>query len=248
MVERFSKAHNSSFVSFRDRYACNRWYPLLTSGRLLELKDFVADVRNAKDGSWMYPLPADHLISLVYYNVYRALTSNIALLGLDANMMYSDDYPSPFLPMSPTATSSIRRLPPALQPTALQQSIAHHPQWDVLPIPVIRDNILNYGEDNLDDVELCCDLVGGDLHADLTGEDMQNKNEPSGFIVWGEPWEATSWEVTESFARRWSFLLKNATILFTSTNRWRSIRGEDPLNFDEIMSLDDKIQAEIGQT
>lgn len=204
----------------------------MLEGRLVEIKDMAARIQKERDSSWVYPLPADHLISLVYYNVYRAMIQNVELLGLDLNLMYADDYPSPFTPLSQTATSAIRRLPSTLEPTELQKTMAHHPQWDIVPDPVVRDNILRYGEDNINDVELCLDMVGGGDYSDTVG-DTQEK---TGLIVWGEPWDVEGWEVTEAFARKWGWMVRNAPII-NSTNKWRLARGEEALDFDAILSL-----------
>lgn len=229
----FNKTNNSAFVSLRDQYPSHR-FEEVDRVRLSPVSDITSTLGDKGDGSWHYTLPADHLLTLVYYNVYKALATNIAVLGLDLNLMYSDDYPSPFTPMSPTATSSIHRLPSNLQPTLLQKSIDHHPQWDVIPDRVIRDNLLSCSKEDLDEDELCCDIIGGDLPG---GWEDSSKG-PSGFIVWGQPWDVGSWEVTERFARRWPQLLKNAVDTLQSTNKWRLSRGEVALDFDRILTLE----------
>ncbi|KIY00020.1 uncharacterized protein Z520_04658 [Fonsecaea multimorphosa CBS 102226] len=225
----------SPFVSIRSKMSCQRWYEVLLENRLATVKELVEKMMTERDNAWMYPLPSDHLISLIYYNVYRALISNTHMLGLDLNLMYTDDYPSPFLPLSQSATSNIRHLPPSLQPTELQKTMAHHPMWDLFPDAEIRDNILRYGEDNIDDLQLCLDMVGDGSYTGLEGLDTQQTN---GLIVWGEPWDSTGWEVTEFFARKWPFLLRGAFNAQKSTNKWRASRGEDPLDFDRILEIE----------
>ncbi|OAL40060.1 hypothetical protein AYO20_00478 [Fonsecaea nubica] len=225
----------SPFVSIRSKNSCQRWYEVLLENRLAIVKDIGEKLLRDQDNAWMYPLPSDHLISLVYYNVYRAFISNTHLLGLDLNLMYLDDYPSPFLPLSQSATSNIRHLPPSLQPTELQKTIAHHPMWDIFPDPQIRDNILRYGEENIDDLQLCLDMVGDGNYTGLGNLDTQQKN---GLIVWAEPWDSTGWEVTESFARKWPWLLKGAINVQLSTNRWRTSRGEEPLDFERVLEVE----------
>ncbi|RVX70023.1 hypothetical protein B0A52_06194 [Exophiala mesophila] len=228
------KTNNSAFTSLRDRWRHHWFESADRTGPSVVFDAALGAGDNGVDCSWGYTLPADHLLTLVYYNVYRALVANIAVLGLDLNLMYTEDYPSPFTPMSPTATSFIRRLPACLQPTPLQKSIDHHPQWDLLPDHVIRDNLLLFPLEELDDDELCFDMLGGDMPE---GRDDTAQG-PSGFIVWGEPWDVNSWEVTEYFARKWPKLLKNAVDTLQSTNRWRLSRGEAALDFDRILDLD----------
>jgi hypothetical protein len=211
-----------------------KWYDNLVERRLGEIQNMTERLQNRQDTKFLYPLPFDHLISLVYYNVYRALVANVEMLGLDVNLMYTDDYPSPFTPLSPSASSAIRRLPPTLQPTVLQQTMAHHPQWDALPDPIVRDNILRYGEENIDDYDFCFDLIGmGDFH---DTEEVRYSNE-AGWMVWDDPWKVTGWEVTEHFARKWWFLLRGAHNVQNSTNYWRRQRGEGPLDFHQICEI-----------
>lgn len=228
-------ANGSAFVSIRSKHSCQRWYEVLLENRLVEIKDLAIRLQNERNhAASNLTLPADHLISLVYYNVYRGLLANVEMLGLDVNLMYTDDYPSPFLPLSPSASSSLRRLPPGLQPTELQKTMAHHPQWDVFPDPIVRDNILRYGEKNIDDYEFCLDLVGHGTAENLDGCTTQEKN---GLICWGDPWDMSGWEVTEAFARKYPFFLRGAFQFQESSNKWRVKRGDDPLDFERIVEI-----------
>jgi len=234
-AEAFDRTTLSPFKSIRRKNSCQRWYEVLLENRLVSIKELAEQLQNTQDTACMYQLPADHLISLVYYNVYRALITNVQLLGLDLNLMYTDDYPSPFLPLSSSASSSIRDLPPTLQPTELQKTMAHHPMWDIFPDPEIRDNILRYGEENIDDMQMCLDMVGDGSYTGMENLDTQQTN---GLIVWGEPWDPYGWEMTECFARKWPFLLRGAITVQNSTNRWRMQRGEEPLDFDRILEIE----------
>lgn len=232
--EAFNPSSQSAFVSIRSKNSCQRWYEVLLEHRVVNIKELAEKLqRNQADA--IFPLSGDHLISLVYYNVYRALISNVQLLGLDLNLMYSDDYPSPFLPLSPSANSHIRNLPPSLQPTELQRTMAHHPVWDIFPDPEVRDNILRYGEENIDDTQLCIDMVGDGNYNNVPQGDSQQTN---GLIVWSEPWDPEGWEATESFIRKWPFLLKGARNAQAATNKWRAQRGEEPLDFDRILEVE----------
>lgn len=189
-------------------------------------------------GAWsekMYPLPADHLLSLIYYNVYRGMLQNIAILGLDLNLMTTDEYPSPFLPMSQTASSAIAVLPPHLMPTKLQKTVAHHPQWDIFPDAQVRDNVLNYGEERIDDLELCLDMVGSQsrLHKQSSDE--------AGAYLWGAPWCIDSWEVTKTFLRKYHWMFKGSEGFAQSTNHWRRQRGVKALDFNRVIEEAEKL-------
>ena len=145
--------------------------------------------------------------------------------------MSTDEYPSPFTPCSPTATSALRCLPPALQPTELQQTIAHHPQWDIIPVPKCRDNIIRRGQDvDINDVELCLDLIGTEERR----QRAEKNHDPAGCIVWGDPWDIKSWEVTEGFVRKYPWLFVGTADIEASTNAHREKRNEEPLRFAEL--------------
>lgn len=86
----------------------------------------------------------------------------------------------------------------------------------------MRKNILRQGE-AYDDTELCLDLVECCSPADMTG-----------FVVWGDPSYPRSWEVTEGFLTKWSWVIAGCWELFEFTNRWRKSRGEPAISFYDV--------------
>ena len=172
-----------------------------------------------------YRLPADHLLSLIYYNVFRAFTMNIQSLGYSFDAICLDEYQSKFPTMS-LDDPSLASLPPGLRPTELQRKIPHHPMWDIFPDPVLRNNMLLYGEDNLDDIELLLQIFGDG--SSISDDESANR---TGLIAWSDPAASSGWEVTEKFARNWSWFLKGAFELEVSTNIWRKMRDEQPIFF-----------------
>lgn len=52
----------------------------------------------------------------------------------------------------------------------------------------------------------------------------------SGLISWSDPWDTAGWEVTESFAKKWGFLLIGCEDVVNAANKWRETRGENPLS------------------
>jgi Domain of unknown function (DUF3425) len=162
----------------------------------------------------------DHLLSLMYYNVFRALVSNAHILGLDTILMHADDYPSPFI----TGTIDMSRVPANLRPTPLQSAVPHHPCFDIFPDPVVRDN----------GIRQTSFLPHGMLCMTLAGRHTWFENDRSrrhGLVIWGSPENAASWEVTQGFVRHWGWLVRGSHMLEASTNRWRWTRGEQPLFF-----------------
>lgn len=172
-------------------------------------------------GPVIFPISLDHrLITLIQYNVLRAIIINMTVLSL-YDMMPEECGAAFTLFCLPPPPHDV---PPSLSPTLLQQ-ISPHPVWiGTAPDPAMRDNLIkNYGR--FDDDDLCCDMLGG-LYEGF------NDVERRGMIAWSDPWSPDGWEVTEGFARKWGFLLKGCTQLRSSTNRWRAQRGEEPLIFE----------------
>lgn len=169
---------------------------------------------------------ADQLLVLVKFNVFRALISNSTTLGFQDENGTDDDALSPFNNPS-TLKNFTFSIPSSLHPTELQCQIPHHPWIDLLPIPRMRDNLLQAG-DSYDDIELCGDLVGF----------FNSPTARTGMVIWGDPWDVDGWEVTEQYLERWGRTVEGCGKLFESTNRWRERRGERPLRFDRLLCED----------
>ncbi|KAH8884053.1 hypothetical protein GQ53DRAFT_846417 [Thozetella sp. PMI_491] len=169
---------------------------------------------------YLYPMSRDHLLPLIEYNVFRASRTNVLILGY---LHLGSDKCSfggrvPLFP-NPYEGSGI---PDSLKPTTLQQATAH-PDWiDLLPSPRMRDNAIRV-QDQFANSDLCEDILGS-----MVGVN----HDPGAMIVaWATPWEASGWEFTEGFMKKWSFLVEGCEDLLESTNWWRSLRGEDPLSW-----------------
>jgi hypothetical protein len=165
------------------------------------------------------PLLSDHLLSLIRYNLYRAVAANSWSLGIDPRLMHSDIL-SPFTSDDPAISKLCLSLPPALRPTALQRSVSHHPYIDLFPFPSIRDRLLQVGN-AIDEDMLCADFAGDNIDS--------NFGEHTGLIVWGEPWDPQSWEIAEPLWKKWSWLLKECPRILETTNYWRQKRDEPRL-------------------
>ncbi|EWG53477.1 hypothetical protein FVEG_17127 [Fusarium verticillioides 7600] len=170
----------------------------------------------------VFPLSADHcLITLVQYNVVRALLQNMSLLSLLHHL--PPGCRSSF-GVSEIDTIAVKHIPSDLQATSLQR-MRTPPFWiNALPFPKLRYNLILMA-DRYDSRELLLDLG-------LRVYEGFNDIERCGFLVWGHPWLATSWEVSEGFVRRWGFLLKGCPEVVDSADRWRRLRGEERLVVD----------------
>lgn len=102
------------------------------------------------------------------------------------------------------------RVPKNMLPTAAQLCIEHHPYIDcVFPWASMRSKILLFMENVFTEEQLCQET--------LTSHERYG--EPA-FTVWGDdPMDENSWEVSESFATNWWFLLDRGII--NRTNWWR---------------------------
>ncbi|KAE8133568.1 hypothetical protein BDV38DRAFT_257972 [Aspergillus pseudotamarii] len=159
----------------------------------------------------------DMLFHLVQFNFTKALIENTRAFGLTSEQLH-DDAISPFNVSGPWPYDFEASLPSSLQPTFIQRTIHHHPWLDLLPIPEMRDNLI-LAEDSYDETRLCLDMKGdGNVNTGQTG-----------IIVWSDPWDPSGWEVTESFARSWGWVLRGCWDLRRSTNSWRARRNERPL-------------------
>lgn len=162
----------------------------------------------------------DLLLHIIQFNFSKALIENIRVLGLTSEDL-DDEAISPFNTTGPRQRHKLieeSSLPNDLQPTVVQRAILHHPWLDLLPIPSMRGNLIRAGE-TYDEERLCLDMKG---HGSMdTGK--------TGIMVWRDPWDSSGWEVSESFARDWSWVIWGCEDLFRSTNFWRAQRGERPL-------------------
>lgn len=133
-----------------------------------------------------------------------ALSSNATLLHIPCEVPSIDTF-------NPSQTS----LPSTLMPTELQKTIPHPPFVDVIPFPGVRDRVLR-SLAVIDLEKLTIDLTGG------------------AFKVWGSiPWDGTSWEVSEEFAKKWWFLIDGE--LLQATNFWRRQRLEPSISASDIL-------------
>lgn len=171
----------------------------------------------------MFPLSSDHLITLLQYNVLRACLANqilVSALCPELNSGHNECEDS-LMHVSPGPVPGV--LPQSLQPTHLQQTIPHESWVDIIPDPIWRDNLLmNLGQ--FDEDQLWSDTIGG-LFEGFPHSEIEHR----GVIVWSSPWHLSGWEMSEGFWHRWGWTMKGCHEMIASTNRWRELRGEEPL-------------------
>lgn len=157
---------------------------------------------------------ADHLIILTKLNVYRAFIQNLSILGITPHRDWK--LRNPISPFNTSTSSPIdnTKLPVSLRPTKIQCTIPHHPWLDFFPFARMRDNLISAG-DQLDGGQLCVDIMG-----------FWDVSMSFSLLVWGEPSDPKSWEITEDFLKKWPSVMRGLPELIESTNHWRRKRGE----------------------
>jgi hypothetical protein len=63
-----------------------------------------------------------------------------------------------------------------------------------------------------------------------THDDDEITSNRKGLIVWGEPHDMRNWEATPGFLAKWHWVVHGCNEVVESSNRWRAIRGEEPLS------------------
>lgn len=176
-------------------------------------------------------LSADNrLLTVVHNNIIRGLVSNALHLGYTWDAVCQDSSLSSFCEVPPGGIAvSGKDVHPRLKPTTLQRHVIHHPWVDLIPSAQFRDNILRAtltwadGEKDFE-TDLCKDLTGA-------GE-LQLTCARPGLMVWGDPCDSTSWEMSNEFACKWPEIVYGCWDMIDSTNYWRKSRGEPLLRLD----------------
>ncbi|KAF2636311.1 hypothetical protein P280DRAFT_533788 [Massarina eburnea CBS 473.64] len=153
----------------------------------------------------IFPLcPDAHLITLIQYNVMRALMINFHLCNL-LTTIPSSCHNLLFLPLPHNPPSNP---PPSFAPTRIQKLVMHRDWIDTFPCPITRDNLIlgapSSGESDMqtlgipgvaegermvfDEDEMCSDTCGG-LYEGF--DDCATR----GLLVWGDPWLVRNWEI-----------------------------------------------------
>jgi hypothetical protein len=85
----------------------------------------------------------------------------------------------------------------------------------------MRDNLIRAAA-GFEDDEFCHDITGF----------WDTRRSNATLLVWGTPWDARNWEVTEEFVNKWgAVMLRGCPELLVSTNAWRRAKGERPLRW-----------------
>ncbi|KAH8663776.1 hypothetical protein BGZ61DRAFT_367604 [Ilyonectria robusta] len=166
---------------------------------------------------------ADHHLKLIQLNTINGFTRNAAALGFNFDWLICESI-SPFSRDGQNGKSGTARaapVPSSLMPTSMQLRTRHHPWLDLFPLPKMRDNLL-----------IAASILTAEDEQRLFEDVMESgggRNEWAGLVVWGEPWDPQSWEISVPFLQNWGWLLRGCPEIIVFTNHWRSQRGEEPI-------------------
>jgi hypothetical protein len=173
--------------------------------------------------TFVFPLCADHLITLLQFNALRAMATNRTIVT--GKIVTPLDCEEEIVHLTPYPTDT-ESFPSSLLPTALQQTVPHGNWIDIWPSPEGRDRLIRAtGTFNEDD--LWEDCVGG-LYEGFPDDEITRR----GVIAWSPPWDITGWEMSEGFLTKWGWLVAGLPGVIEATNKWRIKRGEEPVAID----------------
>jgi len=171
----------------------------------------------------VFPLCPDHLITLLQFNALRALSVNRTLIsGILVTPLDCGEEVTHVIPY----TTQPELLPPALLPTALQQTVPHGDWIDLFPCPEARDRLI-MAAGTFDEDDLFADCSGG-LYEGFPDDEVERR----GIIAWSPPWDISGWEMSEGFLRKWGWLFKGLPGPLEATNWWRRERCEEPFVYE----------------
>lgn len=204
----------------------------------------------------MAPSPeADFLLSLVQFNVYRGLYDNKLTLSRSVDSILPGHDPMAFDTAFPGVFQIISKAeaPSSLALTEIQARIIHAPWIDLVPFRHMRD-VLIQQQGHYDHIALLLDILGNVPHLEsLSSSDVfpilqndlkcyimpshENSEEDedemtssrAGFLIWGDPSDENNWEITPGFLRKWPWIMSGSEYLIRSSNKWRAMRGEEPM-------------------
>ncbi|KAF4468119.1 hypothetical protein FALBO_4994 [Fusarium albosuccineum] len=170
----------------------------------IDLMATTSSITNSPQDSLSRPQIDPEFLFLTSLTTIAALSSNATLLQISCEV-----------PTISTFNPPDASVPSPLKPTNLQKTVPHPSFVDVIPFPGVRNRILR-SLAVIDLEKFTTDLTEG------------------AFKVWGStPWDGTSWEVSEAFAKRWWFLVDEQ--LLSATNFWRRQRLEPAIAASDIL-------------
>ncbi|KAL2830452.1 hypothetical protein BDW59DRAFT_140983 [Aspergillus cavernicola] len=130
--------------------------------------------------------------------------------------------------------AAFKSLKPDMRPSNEQITVPHHPYIDILPFPSLRKYLITHQEE-LDEDGFFHDMLTGLVCWGGTGLGQRDRNHSTGHASTGTPWDVRSWEARVWFLKKyWNWLGGEDGELVRQSEWWRSIRGDDSLEVEEL--------------
>jgi len=164
-----------------------------------------------------FDFPDESHLQVLELRLLRACMDIAKSLCID-QIIWSLEATSPF----PDATSALwtfDHLPACIRPTRTQKTVPHHPIFDMLPWPSVRDKLILVFSQPLELRPIQCASPTAliDLAYDI-------EDSAEGVRVWGEdPYVAKNWEIGEKVFQNWWWAFD--TTVIQQSNVLRKRRG-----------------------
>jgi hypothetical protein len=173
--------------------------------------------------------PDEKHLQILELNLLRGATAIASRLGI-SELIWSLDSMSPFCDNFSTVMDH-SHLPINLLPTAVQRTKPHHPMFDLLPWPTVRDKLILIFSvpPEMRPAVAAKPTAIVDLVYDI-------EDSAEGVRIWGDdPYSDQNWEVGEKAFRSWWWAFDSAVI--QRSNNMRAIRGAKPLGLETAGSV-----------
>jgi Domain of unknown function (DUF3425) len=164
-----------------------------------------------------YTFPDERHTTILELKLLRSCMTIAKRMNIEDLLWYPDSK-SPFTDPA-LAGLSFDHLPVNLRPTKTQQLIPHHPLFDILAWPTVRDKLIAVFSQEPELRPPCAATPTAffDLVYDI-------EDSAEGLRIWGEdPCVDGNWEVGEAVFKKWWWVLDSDII--KKSNEWRMERG-----------------------
>ncbi|KAI3192672.1 hypothetical protein DTO027I6_8017 [Penicillium roqueforti] len=105
-----------------------------------------------------------------------------------------------------TVKRTFKTLKPDLRPSSEQITVKHHPYIDILPFPTLRKGLIAHQEE-VDEDDFFHDMLNGLVCWGGAGIGKKDRNNSTGYVSTGTPWDVRSWEAKVWFLKKYWTLL-----------------------------------------
>lgn len=164
-------------------------------------------------------------LPMLQLNLLRGTMAIAKRLGIE-NIVFDIHAKSPFCLANNNSFDHHLNLPSNLRPTAIQRSTPHHPAFDLLPWPAVRDKLILVFSAPAELRPLNARSPTAFIEF---AEDFEDSAE--GVRIYGDdPSDENNWEIGSKLYANWWWALTSKAV--TQANAWREMRGAKLLGYD----------------